>query len=170
MLRTYCRHGILYLLRLGLSFPNNSKILRPLVQSPIRLQIDLRGIKMENVTFYEQINLFLENKRSKKPQASVHRPKLVYAGLMHAYVSTNLRTQLGYQKLIKDKFSALMLRFRMNLISSKSHSKPLFSHYIKPYMAPFQNIQKILNENLRFTRNSGSKRDFSQNILKSILL
>ena len=63
-----------------------------------------------------------------------------------------------------------MLRFRMNLISSKSHSKPLFSHYIKPYMAPFQNIQKILNENLRFTRNSGSKRDFSQNILKSILL
>ena len=58
----------------------------------------------------------------------------------------------------------------MNPISSKSHSKPLFSHYIKPYMAHFQNIQKILKENLRFTRNSGSKRYFSQNILKSILL
>ena len=58
----------------------------------------------------------------------------------------------------------------MNPISSKSHSKPLFSHYIKPYMAHFQNIQKILKENLRFTRNSGSKRYFSQNILKLILL
>ena len=58
----------------------------------------------------------------------------------------------------------------MNPISSESHSKTLFSHYIKLYMTPFQNIQKILKENLRFTRNRGSKRDFSQNILKSILL
>ena len=58
----------------------------------------------------------------------------------------------------------------MNPTSFGSHSRPLFSHYIKPYMAPFQNTQKILRENLWFTRNSESKRDFSQNILKSILL
>ena len=28
---------------------------------------------MENITFYEQINLFLENKRPRKPLAYVHR-------------------------------------------------------------------------------------------------
>ena len=61
---------------------------------------------------------------------------------------------------MKGKFFALMLRFGTNLTSSRSHSKPLFSHYIKPHMIPFQNIQKILRKNLRFTRNSESKREF----------
>ena len=28
---------------------------------------------MENITFYEKINLFLENKRPRKPSASVRR-------------------------------------------------------------------------------------------------
>ena len=28
---------------------------------------------MENITFYEQINLFLENKRQKKPSACIHK-------------------------------------------------------------------------------------------------
>ena len=62
---------------------------------------------MENITFYEQINLFLENKRLRKPSACIHRQGLMYVGLMHAYVGTNLYTQLGFQKLIKGKFSAL---------------------------------------------------------------
>lgn len=48
----------------------------------------------------------------------------------------------------------------MNTTSSGSHSKPLFSHYIKPYMAAFQNTQKFLKENTRFTRNSESKTKF----------
>ena len=48
----------------------------------------------------------------------------------------------------------------MNLTSSGSHSKPPFFNYIEPYMVYFENTQKILRENLRFTRNSGSKRDF----------
>ena len=61
---------------------------------------------------------------------------------------------------MKDKFSTLMLRFGMNPTSPKSHSKPIFYHYIKPYMILFQNIQKILRENLRFIRNSESKREF----------
>ena len=61
---------------------------------------------------------------------------------------------------MKDKFSTLMLRFGMNFTSSGSLSKPLFSHYIKPYMTNFQNTQKIIGENLRFTRNSKSKREF----------
>jgi len=51
-----------------------------------------------------------------------------------------------------------MLRFGTNPILFGSCSKPLFSHYIKPYMAHFEHIQKILRENLRFTRNSKSKR------------
>ena len=47
----------------------------------------------------------------------------------------------------------------MNPISSGSRSKPLFFNYIKPYMVPFQDTQKILRENLRFTRNSESKKE-----------
>ena len=48
----------------------------------------------------------------------------------------------------------------MNPTLPRSYSKPLFSQYIKPYMVPFQNTKKILRENLRFTRNSESKREF----------
>ena len=61
---------------------------------------------------------------------------------------------------MKDKFFALMLRFGTNSTSSRRSSKPLFSHYIKPYMALFQNTQKILRKNLRFIRNYESNREF----------
>ena len=57
----------------------------------------------------------------------------------------------------------------MNLTSFGIRSKPLFSNYIKPYIVVFQNTQKILRENIQFTRNSESKMEFfSQKILKSI--
>ena len=46
---------------------------------------------MENITFYEHINLFLKNKRPRKPLASVCKPKPTYAGLMHEYAGTDLR-------------------------------------------------------------------------------
>ena len=62
---------------------------------------------MENITFYGQINLFLENERPRKPSACVHRHGLAYASLMHAYAGTDPCTQLSFQKLMKDKFSAL---------------------------------------------------------------
>jgi len=93
---------------------------------------------MENITFYEQINLFLESERPRKPSACMHKPEPVYVGLMHAYASTDMRMQLGFQKHMKNKYSALMLTFGMNPTTSRSHSKPLFSHYIKPNMAPFK--------------------------------
>ena len=48
----------------------------------------------------------------------------------------------------------------MNPTSFGSYSKPLFSQYIKPYLAHFQNTQKMLSEDPRFTRNSESKREF----------
>ena len=48
----------------------------------------------------------------------------------------------------------------MNLTLPEGHSKPLSFNYIKPYMVYFQKIQKILRKNLRFTRNSESKREF----------
>jgi len=55
---------------------------------------------MENITFYEKINLFLENKRPRKPSACVCKQGPAYVGLMHAYAAgTNLRMQLGFQKL-----------------------------------------------------------------------
>ena len=60
-------------------------------------------------------------------------------------------------KTMIDKFSVLMLRFGTNPTSFGSYSKPSFSHYIKPYMVPFQDTQKILRENLI---SSESKREF----------
>ena len=48
----------------------------------------------------------------------------------------------------------------MNLTLSKNRSKPPFFNYIKPYIVYFKNTEKILRENLRFTRNSESKRKF----------
>ena len=56
----------------------------------------------------------------------------------------------------------------MNPTSFRNHSKPPFSDYKKSYMVPFQKTQNNLRENTRFTRNSESKKEFSQNILKSI--
>ena len=47
-----CRHRILYPLRLMLPFPNDAQSLRPkLVYNPIKYQIDLGSVKMENITF-----------------------------------------------------------------------------------------------------------------------
>ena len=57
----------------------------------------------------------------------------------------------------------------MNPTLLGSHSKPPFFNYLKPYMVYFKNTQKIPRENLRFTRNSESKKEFFKNILKSIL-
>jgi len=33
----------------------------------------MRDVKKENVTFYEKINIFLENKRPRKPSSYVHK-------------------------------------------------------------------------------------------------
>ena len=51
----------------------------------------------------------------------------------------------------------------MNPTSSGSRSKPPFSHYKKPYMVLFKNTQKIVRENLKFTRNIESKRGLGLN-------
>ena len=72
---------------------------------------------------------------------------------MHAYTGRVLET-------IKDKFSTLNLRFGTNPTSFGSPSKTQFFNFIKPYMVPFQNIQKILRENTIFTRNSELKIEF----------
>ena len=65
----------------------------------------------------------------------------VYVGLMHAYAGTDLCTQLGFQRAMKGKFSALKLRFGMNPTSSGSCFKPQFFNYIKPYMIYFKNTK-----------------------------
>ena len=48
----------------------------------------------------------------------------------------------------------------MNPTLPGSHSKLPLSNYKRPYIVAFQNTQKILRENIRFTRNSESKREF----------
>jgi len=77
---------------------------------------------------------------------------------MHAYTYTGMRTHVRVLETMKD--SALKMDFGMNPTSNGSRSKPLFSHYIKPYIVAFQNTQKILRDNLRFIRHSESKRVF----------
>ena len=69
-------------------------------------------------------------------------------------------TRARVLETMNDKFSTLKLRFGMNPTLFGNRSKPLFSQYKKPYMVPFQNTQKIRRENLRYTRNSESKREF----------
>ena len=56
---------------------------------------------MENITFKTSKNLFLEIKLPTWPSAHVGGPK-------HAYASTFLRTQLGFQKYEKGKFFAII--------------------------------------------------------------
>ena len=87
---------------------------------------------------------------------------------LHAYVGSILRTHSNFQKAIQGKFSAFMLRFGMNLTSSEDRSKPILSHYKKPYMVYFQNTQKSRGKILRFTKNINQRGSFSLNILKSI--
>ena len=70
-----------------------------------------------------------------------------------------MRTHARVPKTMKGKFSTLKLRLGTNPTSSESHSKPSFSQYKKLYMVPSQNTQKILRENLRFIRNSKSKKE-----------
>ena len=77
---------------------------------------------------------------------------------MHAYTYTGMHTHVRVLETMKD--SALKMDFGMNPTSNGSCSKPLFSHYIKPYIVAFQNTQKILRDDLRFIRHSESKRVF----------
>ena len=57
---------------------------------------------MENITFYKQINLFLENKCQRKLSAYVHSLKACVR-------RHELRTQVGFQKPMKGKFYALKI-------------------------------------------------------------
>ena len=56
-------------------------------------------------------------------------PWPVYAGMNLHTQPLSLRTWVGFQKPMKDKLSALMLRFGTNNTSSGSHFKSLFSQY-----------------------------------------
>ena len=116
----------------------------------------------ENLPFYvsETLAAYADLCLHMQCVACVHKHEPAYAILKHAYTSMSLCTQVGFQKHKKCKFFALILRFGTNLISFRSRFKPLFSQYKQPYMVPFQNTQKILRENLRFNRNSESKREF----------
>ena len=108
----------------------------------------------------------MENKYHRNPRACilihayVHAcPSSVYACIMHTYTRECIQ-MLGFQKLWKTNFFALKFGFRINPTSFRSRSKPLFYNYKKSYMELFQNTQKILKDNTRFTRNSELKREF----------
>ena len=75
-----CRHLILYPLRLRPPFPNDAKILKPKVGLwPDQITNWLGSVKIENITYYEQTNLFLEDKRPSKPSVCVRKFEYVTA-------------------------------------------------------------------------------------------
>jgi len=86
---------------------------------------------------------------------------------VYAYIG--MRMHVRVLETMKDKFFSIKCEvWNESHIVWKPFQTPIFN-YIKPYMVVFQNTQKILRENIRFTRNSESKREFlSQNIFKSI--
>ena len=79
---------------------------------------------------------------------------------MRMYVGMDLYMQLGFQKPKKDKFSALKTEVWIEShIVWEPFQTPFFQLY-KALHGIFQNTNKILRENLRFTRNNESKREF----------
>ena len=82
---------------------------------------------------------------------------------VHVYAYTSMCMYARVLETMKGTFFYIKVGFGMNLTSSESYFKPLFSEYIKSYMVPFQNTQKILRENIRFTKNSESKRESFKN-------
>ena len=97
---------------------------------------------MEKYNLLNKQKSIFRNERLKWPSAHVcgHQP---------TYVGQSMRTQLGFQKYEKDKFSVIMAE-----VWNESHINwELFLfHYKKPYMVHFQNTQKSHKKNLRFTR------------------
>ena len=79
---------------------------------------------------------------------------------MHAYAYTGKHTHARVLETMKDKLSTLKFGFWNESHIVWEPFQPPFSNYKKPYMVPFQNTQKILRENTRFTRNSESKMEF----------
>ena len=65
-----------------------------------------------------------------------------YASFMHAYAYMSMHTHARVPKTMKDKFSTLKLRFRMNPTSSGSRSKPPFSQYKKAIYDTFSKHTK----------------------------
>ena len=109
---------------------------------------------MENITFYKQINLFLETKRPRKPSTCVHRFDAHVRRHKPMHITRVLET-------MKDRF------FCNNFeVWNKSHivwelfQTPIFSPY-KAIRGTFPKEKlKILRENTIFIRNNESKREF----------
>ena len=92
------------------------------------------------ILFYEQINLFLENKGQENPRPS--------------YVARVLETMKGIFFCIKD-WDLEWIPYCLEAFPS-----PPFFNYIEPYMVYFKKTRKIQREKIRFTRNSESKKEF----------
>ena len=120
---------------------------------------------MGNITFYKQINLFLETKRPRKPSTCVHRFDAHVRRHKPMHITRVLET-------MKDRF------FYNNVeVWNKSHIVwELFQTLIfSPYKAirgtfPKEKL-KILRENTIFIRNNESKRKFfTKNLQVNFLL
>ena len=109
---------------------------------------------MENITFYKQINLFLETKRPRKPSTCVHRFDAHVRRHKPMHITRVLET-------MKDRFFCNNVK-----VWNKSHivwelfQTPIFSPY-KAIRGTFPKEKlKILRENTIFIRNNESKREF----------
>ena len=68
-LKQYCRHCILYPLRLRPSFPNDIRTLKSEVGlRPNQMKIDLRKVFMEKITYFLEYKTIFGKERPRKPQ------------------------------------------------------------------------------------------------------
>ena len=109
----YCRHCILYLLRLDPLFPIVVQILKPKVGlGPNQIEIDLRKVFLGKYnSFMNQISYFWK-RNATKTQACVHIH--MYARMLQTCVHMRMHTRayvcmLGFQKLWKTSFLHLKL-------------------------------------------------------------
>ena len=99
----------------------------------------------EKYNSFELNRLFLEKNGHKNPRTCVHIHAYVHACsssacscFMHAYTYTGMCAHARVPETMENEFeNELKFGFGKNLTSSRSHSKPPFSDYKKPYMVPF---------------------------------
>ena len=115
---------------------------------------------MENTNFLWANKSIFGKLRPRNLRACIRIHAYTRACPQAVYAYTGLRMHVRVLETMKDKFFSIKYEvWNESHIVWKPFQTPIFN-YIKPYMVVFQNIQKILRENIRFTRNSESKREF----------
>ena len=107
--RGTCRHLILYLIWIRPSFPNDAQTLRPKASvKPNQILNWLEECYNGKYSLSNEQKSNFGNRMTKVAISPCTGAVACVCGPKHAYTSTLLCTQLGFQRHKKDKFSAIM--------------------------------------------------------------